>query len=349
MAWTAEQLSYAGYLAMNHEMRQNPEDLYNTERPLLKALQANKKPFPGAKQYIIEKLRTTNDQNFQWYAGSDAVTFNRRRTITQAQFAWGSAHDGFGLDEDELTQNYIVLTDDTKSSPPTTDEQKQFVDLIEENTRALKEGFAEKFDYELHRDGTQDTNAVAGLDLLIATNPTTGTMGGLNRANVPLWRNYFSLSIASTTGLLSTEMEKAWREVARRGGKKPNLILAGAKFIDAYRAEVKATHDFTVAVAPGGATGLDAGKGKLYFKGVEIQHDPTLDQLETDLNGTPDWDKRCYMLNTETIKLRPAKGHDMITRKPPRAYNRYVHYWGLTWKGAMTTNRPGANAVLSIA
>ena len=166
MAWTAEQLSYAGYLAMNHEMRQNPEDLYNTERPLLKALQANKKPFPGAKQYIIEKLRTTNDQNFQWYAGSDAVTFNRRRTITQAQFAWGSAHDGFGLDEDELTQNYIVLTDDTKSSPPTTDEQKQFVDLIEENTRALKEGFAEKFDYELHRDGTQDTNAVAGLDLL---------------------------------------------------------------------------------------------------------------------------------------------------------------------------------------
>jgi hypothetical protein len=39
----------------------------------------------------------------------------------------------------------------------------------------------------------------------------------------------------------------------------------------------------------------------------------------------------------------------MITRKPPRPYDKYEWYWGLTWRGAETMNRGNANAVFSVA
>jgi hypothetical protein len=39
----------------------------------------------------------------------------------------------------------------------------------------------------------------------------------------------------------------------------------------------------------------------------------------------------------------------MITRKPPRAYDKYEWYWGLTWRGAKTMNRGNAHAAVSIA
>ena len=61
------------------------------------------------------------------------------------------------------------------------------------------------------------------------------------------------------------------------------------------------------------------------------------------------WEKRCYFLNTNRLNLRPIKGHWMISRRPPRVYDRYVHYFALTAKAALTTGKRNAHAVLSVA
>lgn len=354
MPFTSDQLAYAGKLAMDYERKQNPEDLYNTVRPLLKALNATKQPFPGAKQYIIEKLRTKNDSNAQWFAPDEAVTYNRKRTIDQAQFPWGSVHDGFGLTEEELAQNYITMTDD-RSAKPTEAEGKQFINLFKENMTTLRLGFNEFLDYQLHLDGTQDADAIPGLDALVSTTPTTGTLGGINRATAgnEFWRNNASTNIASTTGTLAEEMEKQWRLCTRVGGNAPNLILAGSKFMDAYRVQCKAEVDRHVVLANGGgggAKGMDASVSGLFFKGVEIVWDPVFDDLQANLSvaGPNEWDKRCYFLNTRFLKLRPMAGQDMIARNPPRAYNRYTHYFAETWRGGMTITRPAAMSVMTI-
>ena len=115
---------------------------------------------------------TSNDSNFQSYFGDTQVTYNRKRTLQQAKYTWGSFHDGFGLNEDELTQNGIVMTDD-KSSVPTEAEKVQLTNLLQENSETLKLGFQENFDYMLHLDGTQSTTNIPGLDLLVSTTPTT--------------------------------------------------------------------------------------------------------------------------------------------------------------------------------
>lgn len=349
MPFNAEQISYAGKAAMDYIMSESPEDLYNTDRPFLKLLQANKKSFPGAKQYINEKLRTTNDSNFQWFGPDEEVTYNRKRTLSEANFSWGSAHDGFALTEEELLQNYISVTDD-KNAAATTSEKFQFVNLITENTETLKLGFSERLDYDLHLDGTQDTDAIPGLDLLVSTTPTTGTVGGINRATTPQWRNYAETGISTAAaGNLSDRMEVAFRTITRVGGNAPNVILAGSKFMDAYRKEADAGIQQQVVINQNGSTRLDAGVMATSFKGIPIVWDPVFDDLQAALNPGVNWDKRAYFLNTRFIKLRPAQGQDMVVRRPPRVYNRYTHYWGLTWRGAMTITRPSAQAVISIA
>lgn len=347
MPFTAEQISYAGKAAIDYIVRKKPEDLYNTDRPLLKKLQATKKSFPGAKQYINEKLRTTNDSNFQWFGPDEQVTYNRKRTLDEANFSWGSAHDGFALTEEELLQNYITVTDN-KADAPTTSEKHQFINLMKENTETLMLGFKEKLDLDLHRDGTQDTDAIPGLDALIALDPTTGVVGGIDRsvAANAFWRNYYSLDI--TIANLLGALETGWRSMTRVGGNSPNFILAGSTFIDAYRAATKADQTLQVNVAQQGGFKLDGGNTGLFFKGIPIIWDPVFGDLDTLDSPADQWESRAYFLNTRFMHLRPAEGQDMVVRRPPRAYDRYTHYWGLTWRGALTITRPSAMGVFTV-
>ena len=348
MPFTAEQISYAGKAAIDYIIRKKPEDLYNTDRPLLKKLQQTKKTFPGAKQYINEKLRITNDANFQWFAPDGQVNYNRKRTLEEANFGWGSAHDGFALTEEELLQNYITVTDN-RDAAATTSEKHQFINLMRENTETLMLGFKEKLDLDLHRDGTQNADAIPGLDALISTTPLTGTVGGIDRsvaANQPFWSNQVKLNV-SIANLLS-EMEIMWRNCTRVGGNSPNCFLAGTTFIDAYRAATKADMTREVMISQKGGYTLDGGNTGLFYKGIPILWDPVFTDLDTADSPAQEWDSRCYLMNTRFIKLRPAEGQDMVVRRPPRAFDRYTHYWGLTWRGAMTITRPSAMGVITV-
>ena len=357
MPFTPEQIAYAGKAAIDYYLKNDPIDQINIDRPLIKKLTEKKKEYAGGLQYVVEQLRYSNDSNFQSYFGDQQVTYNRKRTLEQARYEWGSFHDGFGLNEDELAQNGITLTDD-RDAVPTDAEKVQLTNLLKENNETLKLGFQENFDIMLHLDGTQDAEDIAGLDALISLAPTSGTVGGLDASN-DWWQNYADVGIAWPTTNLVERMEIAWRACIRVGGQAPDFILAGSSFLDAYRTEMKSDTGITRQVILGGSTGnrtaatLDGGIGSgiqtgLYFKGVELMWDPVMELLDATYSPTVAWVNRCYFINTRHLTLRPIKGHWMIGRKPPRVYDRYVHYWALTSKAALTTNKRNAHAVLSI-
>jgi hypothetical protein len=359
MPFTSEQLAYAGKAALDYFLKNKPTDQYNVDRPLIEKFMAGKKEYGGGLQYVVEQLRYQNDSNFQSFFGSSQVSYNRKRTLTQAKFTWGAFHDGFGLDEDELISNGISMTDD-RSAKPTEAEKVQLTNLLEENLETLKLGFQENFDIMLHRDGTQSATDIPGLDALVATSPTSGTVGGIDASANTWWRNYASTGINSgTAGNVTNAMETAWRACIRVGGQAPDFILAGEDFIDAYRKDSGSSAGYTtrqVIVESGNkkAVTLDNGVGQgtstgLYFKGVPINWDPVFSTMDTLDSPAVHWTKRLYMLNTRRIQLRPIKGHWMIPRRPPRVYDRYVHYWALTAKAALTTGKRNAHAVLAIA
>lgn len=356
MGFTAEQLSYAGNAAINYFLRNDPVDQVNIARPLIKKLMEEKKAYIGGLQYVVEQLRYSNDSNFQSYFGDQQVTYNRKRTLQQAKFTWGSFHDGFGLNEDELAQNGIVMTDD-KSNVPSEAEKVQLTNILQEATETLKLGFQENFDYMLHRDGTQSPTNIPGLDLLVSTTPTVPlVVGGLDQSVFPWWQNNAITGISTATaGNLTQQMEVLWRNCTRYGGYTPNYILVGEAFLDAYRLDAKNTINRTVFMKDKAEpTELDGGVGEgirtgLYFKNIELIWDPVMTVLDTLDSPSIPWEKRCYFLNTRFLKLRPIQGHWMVNRTPPRVYDRYVHYFALTAKAALTTGKRNAHGVCSIA
>jgi hypothetical protein len=356
MPFTTEQLQYGAQAAINWFLRNDPIDQVNIAHPLIKKLMEEKKPYSGGLQFVVEQLRYSNDSNFQSYFGDQQVTYNRKRTLQQAKYTWGSFHDGFGLNEDEMTQNGIIITDD-KSNTPSEAEKVQLTNLLQENMETLKLGFQENFDYMVHLDGTQSVTNIPGLDLLVSTTPTVSqVVGGLDQSIYTWWQNTAITGISTATaGNLTQQMEIAWRDCTRYGAMAPNYILVGELFLDAYRLDAKNTINRTVFMKDDASpTKLDTAVGEgirtgMYFKNIEILWDPAMTVLDGLYAPTIPWEKRCYFLNTKFLKLRPIQGHWMVSRTPPRVYDRYVHYFGLTSKAAFTTGKRNAHAVLSIA
>ena len=354
MPFNAEQLAYAGKAAIDFFLKNDPVDQINEERPLFKKLVGDRKPYSGGLQYVVEQIRESNDKNFQGYFGDSQVTYNRKRTLNQAKFSYGSFHDGFGLNEDELTQNGILMTDD-RDAKPSGAEKVQLTNLLTENTETLKLGFQEGFDIMLHRDGTQSTLEIPGLDNVISLTPTTGTVGGIDAAVKTYWQNYVKLNIALAS--LIDEMEIAWRACVRYGGQAPNFLLAGDVFVDVYRkaANAQISRQIIVGGTRGNkdSTSVDASTGDgaktgLFFKGIEIIWDPIFNTMDTLDSPGDEWESRCYFINTRYLKLRPIAGHWMVSRRPPRVYDRYVNYWATTAKAALTTGKRRAHAVLTV-
>lgn len=345
MAFSAQELQDAGKIALDFYLKNKPIDQVAVERPLMKALMGKKKSFPGGKQYIVEQLRYRYQSNFQWFNGASVVSYNKRVTTEQAQFPWRSAHDGFSLDEDRLAQNGIVIDDNSKGGNASNAEQVQLTNLLQEQTETLRLGFEEKFSMYLHLDGSSSTDAITGLDAIVSLAPTTGTVGGIDRASNVYWRNNVSTGLSSSTVLAA--METMWRACVKNGGR-PDLIFAGAAFIDAYIAALAAAGQ-QIQYGGGKPRDLDGGVSSIYFKGVEIQWCPEFDDnFGGFVSPSISWTKRCYFINSKHLTLRPMDGQDMVTRKPPRVYDKYVYYWALTWRGSLTTNRANAHAALSL-
>lgn len=345
MPFTAAQIAKAGKASLDSYTKNTTIDQIATERPLLKTLVAKKKPFPGGKQYIVEKLRTNYGSNFQWYRGAQAVTYNSRDTLMDANFPWGGFHDGFEIDEDELFQNGIVITDDDKDAVTATDAEKiQLVDLLKEQMESLSMGLEQALDRDLHRSGTANPEGITGLDALVSLAPATGVIGGIDRAANVWWRNYAAKAVAATS-LLDT-MEKMWRACARNGGA-PDIILMGSDAIDAYAAAVGEKKQ--IVVQAGSEFTVEGGNTGHTFKGVKIFYDPVFEDLDLIDAPADKWVKRIYFLNSKNLKLRPADQHWMVARKPERVSTAYVHRFALTGKMALTMNRANAHGVMTIA
>ena len=335
-------------VSLDEYLRNMPVDQIATERPLLKKLMEGRKTFLGAKQNVVENIRKTYGSNFNWAYGEAAVTFNKRNTTEQAAFPWRRAVDGLYIDYDRLFGNGIKVREGERGAYKLEQNEKvQLLNLLDEQMESLKEGFMQKLDFELHRSGAASTDAVTGLDALVSIAPTTGVVGGLDRASATYWRNYAQTAISTATvGTLAQAMEFAWRKSIRNGGS-PNFILAGGKFIDAYRKEITVTN---MADAKNVKT-LDAGVGSgvntgLYFKGVEIIWDPAFEDLDTLETPAVQWEKRCYFLNTKYLKLRDDD-IDIVT--PIRPHDVLAMYAMVNLRLALSLSRSNAQSVLAIA
>lgn len=352
MPFTPAQVEQIGYTSIENWARNSPpQDQVNYQHPWFAKLVSGKEDTVGGKEFYREQIYMDNDDNSQNYFGADAVTYNERDTTRQTSWAWYNKHTGFGLDEDTIRANGLIITD-TSEAVASDAELIQLNNLLKTNYYSMDMGLRESLDLEYLQDGSQSTKAVPGLDHIVSTTPTVGTVGGLAASN-SYWQNNTSLGISTATpedGTINAALKEMTRFNSRYGGHMPNFAMAGLSFIEALEAENRKVNTGFVQVSSRGGTNYDGGVRSTYFNGLEVIWNPAFDALDEQL-GSLDipWTKRCYLLNMDTIKLRPVSGYWMLDRKPSRMPDRYVQYWARTCSYRLTCKQRNAQAVLSIA
>lgn len=358
MAVTAAELVQYGKSSIDLYLKNKPIDSINPERPLLKKFMEKAKETLGGKDKMVAQVRKANDSNFQDFYGSDTVDYNRKDTLDQAKFDYSNFHDGFSLHEDDFIRNGVEVKPEGPGKEATKMEKATITNLFEEQNETLRLGFEESLDVALHCGNTSDISALVpkissnplyGLSDMVSFDPKSGTYASIDRSNA-YWQNHAATDLSTgTSGNILTRMRAAWRACTKYGGR-PDFIPVGSGFLDAYVDHMMEVYG-QVNYSPIAKKGIEGAEGEVYYQGVPLVWDPTFDSLQDNSieSGTHNWKNRAYFLNCNFIGMSPIKGQHMISRTPPRVYNKYEYYWAITDRFYLWNKRPTAHAALRLA
>lgn len=316
------------------------------DKPLLAAMRAKEKTFPGGKDNITVRIKGVYTTSLQGFEHDDAVTYSNPANIRTATYPWKLLHAGLQFTAHELAKDGISITNTTDGSGEKNHsgrEMTALANLLEDKLEDFSEGWDRSFNLMLWRDGTQDSKQVPGLLSFLLDNPTSATVvGGVDQSANSWWRNRASLAISTANSANQTLVQTMQNEIRqlRRYGGRPNLWLAGSSFLDWFEQELRAKGNYTLeGWAKSGR--IDASVADLQFKGIDIMYDPTLDDIGRA--------KYAYVMDTKTILPMCIEGESMKKHSPARPENKYVFYRAMTWFGGLICNQRNANGVYSIA
>lgn len=323
------------------------------KKPFVAAMERGSKTFPGGKGNISVAVKGAygaagvNDQ-LQGYTHDDTVTFYNPANMKRASYPWREMHLGIAVTHTELKIDGLSVTDTTTGSgvsSHTGREMTALVNLWQTKLEDLAEQYAVSLNRLLWGDGTSDPKALAGIRALVTTTPTTGTVGGIDRATATWWRNRAAVGGSAITsnpangGALLQFLQAEYRQLTRYGGS-PNIAFAGSDFIGALETETRANGLYSMS-GFGGTQNVAAMGGFVLPGGAKVQYDPTLDD-----NGTP---KRMYWLDTDSIFLEKMEDEWKRTHMPARPENKFVLYRSITCTGQLVARQLNSSGIYDIA
>lgn len=117
----------------------------------------------------------------------------------------------------------------------------QLKDIMEEHISAAETELTDRFVEDVHSDGTA-SNQIGGLQSAIPTDPTSGTYGGISRADNAIWRTTTYDAHSAFTGItqidassIKTIFDNVMIERSR-GTKGPDCIVCSQEHYIAYTA-----------------------------------------------------------------------------------------------------------------
>jgi len=347
MPLNAAEIAKIGKVAITSYGKNKPVDQVNVYRPLLDVLLPKAKDIDGGIDGFTINIFKSNDANGQLWSGNGKVSYNSRSPNDFSKWDWMNHHDGFVLNEDELKRAGITVNDDIGKSTATKGEAVALTNLILSNFMALEEGVKDMIHALLWLDGSQYTNALPGIDTIVSTTPTAGTVGNIS-ASQTYWQNIARTGLGTTLAVLLDALEQSKRDIMRRKGRFTHIFCGGA-FYDALRNAIIASNVTQVTYGSGSKLSIDMATDTLKFDGIPMQYVPDFDTGFGTAPAIP-WTKRCYMLNLANgIEFHRDSADFMRMRYPGRPIDQYTYHFAMTSKFGLGCQKRNSNAVLSIA
>lgn len=280
----------------------------------------NIRPISGGTK-IVEELEYGEGDTY-WYSGYDTLTFNNPQLFTAAAYEMKLLAAPIGCSGEELLKN---------------SGRERVIDLMEAKIKNAEKSLANQMSVGIYSDGTGNSGKqLTGLKALVADDPSTGTVGGINRATSgnEFWQNYAATAqSALTTSTIYDAMNTAYLACSR-GSDKPDLIVADDEMYKLYEGSLVAQQRFVNAKM------AEAGFENLKFKGADVIYDGGI--------GGHCPNKHMYFLNTEYLKLRPHRERNfkLIGDRERVAINQDAIYRIIGWAGNLTMSNAKLQGVL---
>lgn len=285
----------------------------------------NMKTFSGGRT-IVEELFYAENSTYTRYSGYDLLNITPSDVITAAEFDIKQVAVSVSMNGLEMLQN---------------NGGEAVIDLLESRIENAETSLMNGIAADIYSDGTADSGKqIGGLQLLIADDPTTGTVGGINRATWTFWRNQVFDASDNSITLGPTTIQNAMNQtIVRcvRGRDVPDLIVAGNTRYTDYLGSlqnIQRIQDDRMAAA---------GFATLKYYGAGANCDVVLDG---GIGGNMDSTKM-YFINTKYLKFRPHADRNMVPLGDDRqSVNQDAMVRIIGWAGNMTSRGNQFNAVL---
>lgn len=301
------------------------------------------KTFSGGRT-IVQELNYANNTTFSWYSGYQTININPSQVFSAAEYPIRQAALAISISGLEELQN---------------SGEEAIIDLLESRVENGEMTFMNGLSNGIYGDGTV-TGSISGLQLLVATSPTTGTVGGIDRAQWAFWRNitYSALTnggAATSSANILRYMNAVWVQLVR-GRDYPDLIVADNSM---YRFFMEALQSIQRVSVDGGAPDLaEAGFASLKYINTDVVLDGGFQGFAGDplpfetsastssVGGMPTG--TMYFLNNNYIHFRPHSQRNMVPLDPDRfSINQDAMVRLLGWAGNMTLSNAFLQGVLT--
>ena len=290
----------------------------------------NVRPFNGG-NVILEEIayNDATTTNAGWYSGYDAINITPNSPISAAQYDIKQASSAVTISGLEELQNAG---------------EERMIDLLEGRIMVAEAQLMNLISTGFYSDGTgSGGKQITGLQAAVADAPSTGTYGGINRANFSFWRNIsFDATTdggaAATSANIQSYMNRTILQTVR-GTDSPDVALCDANYYRLYLESLQAIQRITTE----GASTVGSGFNALKYYGAGKSVDVILDG---GIGGSCPTN-HMYFLNTKFLFWRPHKARNCVPLNPDRfSVNQDAMTKLIGFAGNLTSSGPQFQAVL---
>jgi hypothetical protein len=274
--------------------------------------------------YLLENLDYGDNATFKWFFGYEEVSTAPTDAFTSANFDWKEANCNIVFNEREKAIN--------------SGRSKRH-DLIKNKTINAERTMRNNVGAAMFYNGTENAGkSFGGLANIIADDPTTGIVGGINRATVgnEFWRNQVfdesadSIALSATT--IQDALELCWIRTTR-GMDTLKLVVFGNTYWRYFAGSVNANQRYVRDSSSNNKTARTSFPYYM-FKTAKVFHDPNAGAT------------RGYGLNTDYLKLKVHKDRNFSVDKPRYPTNQRATVIPIDLMGNLICNNPSLQIVL---
>lgn len=281
------------------------------------------KPVSGGRT-IVRELSYAENSTYQRYSGYETLNVSPSDVISAAEFDWKQASVAVTISGLEQAQNSGA---------------EALLDLLETRIEVAEKTMQNNLSTDMYSDGTASSGKqIGGLQLLVADVPTSGTVGGINRAtstNV-FWRNQTWAATAEISSAVSAAniqrcMNGLYQRCSR-GTDRPDLIIADTNYYNFYLSSLQAIQRITSDEM------AQAGFQSLKYMGADVVFDGGIG------GGCPT--NHMYFLNTDYLYWQPHRDRNMVPLEKVNALNQDASVQLIIFMGNMTMSNAELQGVI---